>query len=64
MPIILILFVIKLDKLITLMTCLEVQRGRRVEGSRREGSNRQGSRREGNGSPPPCLDILKISKEK
>ena len=31
----------------SVMACLEVQRGRRVEG---------------NDSPPPCLDVFKISK--
>ena len=32
---------------LTVMACLEVLRGRRVEG---------------NGSPLPCLDVFKISK--
>ena len=40
-----------------LMACLEVQRGRRVEGSRVVEM-----RVEWNGYPPPYLDVFKISK--
>ena len=39
------------------MACLEVERGRGVEGMRI-----MERRVEGNGSPPPCLDVFKINK--
>ena len=44
-----------------LMACLEVLKGRRVEGSRGE-ERVVGRRVERNDSPPPYLDVFKISK--